>query len=130
MGYYTIFIIKIVNKYNTRKNLEKLLDLILKISGYSAFDIVGSTITDFRNDGHKWYEWDHDMLGISRLLPKFEISVKGKGEEGETWEYAFKNGESYSYYSGEFEEPDEKTDFYDENELHSDSSDSDNSEKD
>ena len=130
MGYYTIHIIKIVNKYNTRENLEKLLDIILKISGYSAFDIVGSSITDFRNDGHKWYERDHDMLAVSRFLPKLKISVKGQGEHGETWEYAYKNGESYSYYSGEFEEPDEKTDFYDENELHSDNSDSDGSDED
>ena len=46
MGYRTLHAIRITNKYNTRKNLEKLLKLTQIISGYS-FDIRGSTIVDF-----------------------------------------------------------------------------------
>ena len=115
MGYYTIHKIKIINQYNTKENLEKLLDIIKKISGYGCFDIIGSTITDARNDGHKWYECIHDMEAVSRFLPEFEIRVKGKGEEGETWEYEFKNGDGYRNDSTYFSDPeDEKSDFYDE----------------
>ena len=89
MGYYTLHKIKIVNKdYNTRENLNKLLDVIEKISGYT-FYITGSTIADFKNIeedwGTKWYECRHDMEGASRFLPELEIQIKGKGEEGEVW---------------------------------------------
>ena len=103
MGYYTIHAIRIVNKYNTRKNLKKLLKVIKIISGYS-FEIRGSTITDFSNlddFGCKWYECRHDMCAVSRLLPKLKIEVCGKGEEeGDEWSCTFENG--FEHDEGEF----------------------------
>ena len=98
MGYYTIHAIRITNKYNTRKNLKKLLKLIKIISGYS-FDIKGSTIVDFSyidDIGHKWYECLSDMEKVSKLLPQLEINICGKGEEeNDEWSYKFKNGVRY-----------------------------------
>ena len=98
MGYYTIHAIRITNKYNTRKNLKKLLKLTGIISGYS-FDIKGSTIVDFSNTddtGSKWYECLSDMAKVSKLLPKLEINICGIGEEeNDEWSYIFKNGVRY-----------------------------------
>ena len=98
MGYLTLHAIRITNKYNTRKNLKKLLKLTEIISGYS-FDIKGSTIVDFPDTDdycYKWYECLSDMEKVSKLLPKLKINICGKGqEEGDEWSYIFKNGERY-----------------------------------
>ena len=98
MGYYTIHAIRITNKYNTRKNLKKLIKLTKIISGYS-FDIKGLNIVDFSytdDIGHKWYECLSDMEKVSKLLPKLEINICGKGEEeNDEWSYIFKNGKRY-----------------------------------
>ena len=37
MGYYTMHRIKIINEYNTKENLEKLVELIEKVSEYKGF---------------------------------------------------------------------------------------------
>ena len=101
MGYRTLHAIRITNKYNTRKNLKKLLKLTKIISGYS-FDIKGSTIVDFSNTddiGSKWYECLSDMGKVSKLLPKLEINICGKGEEeNDEWSYIFKKGERYDSF--------------------------------
>ena len=98
MGYLTLHAIRIVNKYNTRKNLKKLLKLIHIISGYS-FNIKGSTIVSFPNTDdycYKWYECLSDMEKVSKLLPKLKINICGKGEEeDDEWSYIFKNGKRY-----------------------------------
>ena len=91
MGYYTYHRIRIINEYNTKENLEELKEYIEKISGY-YFDISGSVIYD---DAHKWYNCQNNMKAVSQFFPKYEIQVKGKGEEGEIWEIIFKDGEYY-----------------------------------
>ena len=99
MGYYTLHKIRIVNEYNTRNNLIKLLDVIEKISGYT-FNIIGSTIADFKDSDEyeiKWYECRHDLEGASRFFPEFEIQVKAKGEDGKVWEATYKDGDEYDY---------------------------------
>ena len=99
MGYYTLHRIRIINEYNKEKNLEKLREYIQKISGIS-FYMFGSILKDYSNEecdeGTKWYEYEHDMIAVSKFLPGFEIQVKGKGEEGEIWERIYKDGYSYS----------------------------------
>ena len=98
MGYYTLHRIRIINEYNTKKNLEKLNEYIKKISGYS-FYISGSVLKDYSNEeydeGSKWYDCEKNMKAVSRFFPGFEIQVRGKGEEGEIWEMTFKDGFSY-----------------------------------
>ena len=120
MGYYTIHKIRIVNEYNTRNNLNKLLDVIEKISGYT-FYIIGSTIADFNNSngfGTKWYECRHDLEGASRFFPEFEIQVKSKGEDGKVWEATYKDGNEYGYMkdSNYFSDLDENSYFDEEDE--------------
>ena len=71
--------------------------LLKKISGYT-FNIIGSTIADFKDSddyGTTWYECRHDLEGASRFFPEFEIQVKG--EEGEVWEATYKDGDEYDY---------------------------------
>ena len=89
MGYYTLFRIRIINKYNTKENLEELKGYIEKISGYT-FDISGSVI--YSNE-IKWYSSKYHMKLVSQFFPEYEIQLKGKGEEGEVWEVIFKDGE-------------------------------------
>ena len=98
MGYRTLHAIRITNKYNTRKNLKKLLKLTQIISDYH-FHIKGSTIVDFYGTddiGIKWYDYLYDMEKVSKLLPKLKINICGKGEEeDDEWSYIFKNGKRY-----------------------------------
>ena len=98
MGYLTLHAIRITNKYNTRKNLKKLLKLTQIISDYH-FHIKGSTIVDFYGTddiGIKWYDCLSDMEKVSILLPKLKINICGKGEEeDDEWSYIFKNGKRY-----------------------------------
>ena len=101
MGYLTLHAIRIINKYNTRNNLKKLKRVIEIMSDYS-FDIKGSILTDYictDGDGYKWYDCNCDMPKISRLLPKLEIQICGKGEdEGDEWSFIFENGNRYKSF--------------------------------
>ena len=98
MGYRTLHAIRIINKYNTKRNLKKLRRVIEIISDYS-FNIKGSTIIDFSDTDdycYKWYECLSDMEKVSKLLPQLEINICGKGEEeNDEWSYIFKNGKRY-----------------------------------
>ena len=98
MGYTTQHAIRIINKYNTRKNLAKLRRAI-KIISNCFFETKGSTLVDFSyvdDIGYKWYDCLSDMRKISRLLPKLEIEICGKGEEeGDEWCFIYKNGKQY-----------------------------------
>ena len=116
MGYRTQHAIRIINKYNTRKNLAKLRRAI-KIISNCFFETKGSTLVDFSyvdDIGYKWYDCLSDMRKISRLLPKLEIEICGKGEEeGDEWNYIFKNGEQ-SDGTEIFIQNEYDSDFYDE----------------
>ena len=118
MGYYTLHKIRIINEYNTKKNLIILLKKIDEISGY-GFEIVGSTIFDSNSNGgsgSKWYHCRGDMIKVSEELPELEIQVIGKDEEGEIWEYIYKNGFEHRGDSRYFSDVDEESNFEEENE--------------
>ena len=111
MGYYTRHIIRIINEYDSKRNLGILLKKIKEISNYD-FSIVGNKITDiYWNDscGSKWYGCRSDMRAVSRDLPELVIQVKGKGEEGEVWEYIYENG----YEEGGTDDLEDFSDDYD-----------------
>ena len=115
MGYYTIHVIRIINKYNTRKNIKLLRLVVEKISGYS-FRQKGSFLFDSYGDGRKWYGCYGDMIKISRKLPDLEIQIFGKGEDEEDeWNHIFKNGEDISCGT-KFIEPDDNSDYCEETE--------------
>ena len=120
MGYYTIHRIKIINRYNTRENLNRLAEVIDEISGY-CFTIVGSVITDSCEYGSKWYNCEKEMLQVSLILPKYKIKIKGKGEEGEIWERIYKNGLIEEDYVKTFSDSDEVSDFNEQTESDDDS---------
>ena len=113
MGYYTIHVIRIINKYNTESNLEKLWEALINISGYT-FRKYGSALRDTNQFGSKWYECESDMTKISKLFPKFEIEIQGKGEEGDEWKLIY--GDCWDSISNTFSEPDNNSDFCEETE--------------
>ena len=119
MGYYTLHKIRIINQYNTKQNLIKLLEKIEEISGY-GFIIVGSTIVDTNyncESGSKWYDCRDDMIKISEELPELEIKVNGKGEdEGDIWEYIYEDGNEWGRRCDYFSDIDEESYFEEENE--------------
>ena len=119
MGYYTLHKIRIINQYNTKKNLDILLEKISEIANYD-FIIVGNVIIDTNyNDGYgsKWYDFRRDMFKISEELPELEIKVNGKGEdEGDIREYIYKDGEEWGGYCDSFSDIDEEPHFEEENE--------------
>ena len=113
MGYYTRHIIRIINQYNTRRNLKILLKKISEISNYD-FIIVGSKICDDNYNGGygaKWYGVRFDMMKVSNLLPDLRIQVKGKGEDGEMWQLIYENGFEEAMNLDEFSDDDE-SDFF------------------
>ena len=119
MGYYTLHKIRIINQYNTKKNLDILLEKISEIANYD-FIIVGNVIIDTNYNGgcgSKWYDFRRDMFKISEELPELEIKVNGKGEdEGDIWEYIYKDGEEWGGYCDSFSDIDEEPHFEEENE--------------
>ena len=97
MGYYTKYAIRIKNKYNTESNLKKLCRFIKLVSGYT-FDLEGSILIDSYCGIIYWNDFDRekDMIIISKLLPKLEIEICGKGENpGDVWCYLYRNGNRY-----------------------------------
>ena len=97
MGYFTKHKIRIINEYNTKRNLKLLLKRLIEITNYT-FIISGNTIHDIHSclnfgNGCKWYDCRRDMELISMEFPQFEIQIKGLGEEGEIWEEIYHNGD-------------------------------------
>ena len=87
MGYYTKYAIWIKNKYNTKSNLKKLCRFIKIVSGYT-FEIEGSILIDSYCGIIYWNDFDRekDMIITSKLFPKLEIEICGKGENpGDVW---------------------------------------------
>ena len=120
MGYYTKHKIRIINEYNTKKNLKVLLNRLISMTNYN-FIITGSTIHDIHsglNDGIgcKWYSCLRDMELISLVFPELKIQIKGWGEDGEIWERIYHNGCIEENDCDEFSDIDDEADFKKENE--------------
>ena len=113
MGYYTLHTISIINKYNSKKNLEKLQEVIKNISGYEFTIYDSYLIDDSWNSGYgsKWYNFDSEIYEISKELPKFKILVEAEEENGNTWEVCVKGGYSASAnFSSDESDSDEDND--------------------
>jgi len=65
MGYYTLHIISIINKYNNTRNLEKLNEVIEEVTEYCfRIDYYGGFIIDDNYNsgyGSKWYSFREDI---------------------------------------------------------------------
>ena len=82
MGYYTRYEINF-------KEGEEFID--------DKFSDYFKEVTDYyfnMDESCKWYDWDKDMLKISKKYPRVLFEVKGEGEEpGDIWGAYIKDGE-------------------------------------
>ena len=83
MGYYTYF------KLHTdgeSPDPDKLANDFLSITGYSIDALEGDTI--------KWYDYDTNMLDLSKLYPSTIFHLWGDGEDSDdNWHAVYCNGE-------------------------------------
>jgi len=81
MGYNTDYTLTTDTKLeNTKKFSDKFTD----ITDYYLEELSG-----------KWYDWNEDMIKISKLYPDTLFTLHGDGEESEDiWTHYFKNGKS------------------------------------
>lgn len=103
MGYYTTYTLQI---HKDPDNQFK--DIMDKFGGIITPDLL---------DGYedKWYDWEEDMIKISKSYPKVLFEIQGVGEETfDVWSCYFCNGKShYREIQTYWEEFDEKK-FYEE----------------
>jgi len=100
MGYYTKFDLEISGtgerwvtgvdakgekiKVNIGIDKDEVTRELVDLSGYDSL---------FDDDTHKWYEYDENMLEISRRYPDLLFILSGEGEEsGDLWRNYYKNG--------------------------------------
>lgn len=109
MGYYTHF--KIVLGKSTNENKEQLIKDIKKYcSGLASFLEYEYTNYDY-NDivteyGEyvygKWYNFEEEMVELSKHYPNLNITVNGHGEQiGDEWILYVKAGKT-EYHRAEF----------------------------
>lgn len=96
MGYYTFYQLR-VRKLNgeqtwTKEEVEELTNVLKerKVWGY-AFNNVEffNSLTFTANNEVKWYEYDEDMLAISKQFPDYVFQLHGDGEETEDFWFAY-----------------------------------------
>jgi hypothetical protein len=81
MGYYTDF--KLNAEPAFPDNFEE-----------KFYEITDYSLEDYELNG-KWYDWNDDMINLSKIFPNTLFTVDGTGEENEDiWRAYFKNGES------------------------------------
>lgn len=112
MSYYTSFNLE-VRSIPTRERYVQLTDKL------RAMQIVDDILTDdgYSDNSHdayygpediaKWYDYEEDMIKISRLFPEMTFKLSGHGEDvGDQWFELFKDGETeYCEAHVVFDEP-------------------------
>ena len=87
MGYYTLYALSVEKGDPNLLESEEFKDIFLKITDYS--------LESLDNDILKWYEYDKNMLEISKLYPDTVFRLEGKGEgRDDRWISYYCNGES------------------------------------
>ena len=85
MGYYTDFSLSVLNDREC-----DLTILINEINSKHKYDLI-------YEDGYarcvKWYDWEEDLMELSKKYPDMLIEITGDGEDsGDFWEARFKGG--------------------------------------
>lgn len=90
MGYYTYFSLRIVDE----KDLElDKPEIIKKIRNMSESIRYALNEDGDSGDSCKWYEWEKEMLEISKKFPNNILKMCGDGEEsGDKWIAYIMNG--------------------------------------
>lgn len=90
MGYYTDYKIEVKGKVDIEEAAKKLES----ISNYS-FDYYKDNMAKIGE--LKWYDWEPDMIELSKAYPTNLFQVDGEGEEsGDVWRCFFKDGRKES----------------------------------
>ena len=122
MGYYTRFELTTKNnKYKVSEIATYMKKVCLKDGKYYPFKyelddyLFDEDVYDLEfdmTDECKWYDYDQEMLELSRQFPETVFCLYGDGEEGmDVWYKYYKNGKSqYCPAKVTFDE-------YDENKL-------------
>lgn len=94
MGYYTRYNLTVLNEdrdctQELRQIWEEKIEKEALPSVFAeAFERV------FSEGSQKWYEYEEDMLAISRAFPDYIFQLDGKGEEsGDIWRKYFYRGQ-------------------------------------
>lgn len=98
MGYYTSYDMMVRNV--TEQQAEEILQWIVSKNLY-AFDneyyaYGGDDEYEFAtHDVMKWYDYDKDMIELSKLYPEATFRLSGDGEDrDDMWMCYYKNGKS------------------------------------
>lgn len=105
MGYYTWFTLSILEdpanqEENFYEELDKKIGRVAELKEYGAIDA-------------KWYDWESDMIELSKKFPKIMFRLDGSGEEQfDVWDCHFCNGRSYYRKIQTYWEPFDEKGFY------------------
>lgn len=108
MSYYTFYELEIRDKI-TFAGVKEILKSLNKKIGWELFALEAAdenfdpSETDYWDvstvDEAKWYDWNKDMLELSKEFPDILFGLEGRGEEKLDWWYAlFKDGTTTTNY--------------------------------
>lgn len=88
MGYYTTFRLSVRNGEVTEEMQTKLKEIKPEY-------FIDHDMEDLLEGGYeeKWYDWEEDLIKLSKAFPTEVFELSGDGEEREDmWRAYFKNG--------------------------------------
>lgn len=104
MGYYTNFDVEITGFQNEEeseffefKEIHKKDASLhfIKYSGYSVNLVILPHSISFNLHQYKWYDWEKDLVNVSKRWPHLMFDINGEGEEAtDLWRARIRNGES------------------------------------
>lgn len=101
MGYYTNFDVEITGFQNEEeseffefKEIHKK-DASLHFIKYSGTSVILPYSISFNLHQYKWYDWEKDLVNVSKRWPHLMFDINGEGEEAtDLWRARIRNGES------------------------------------
>lgn len=115
MGYYTYYDLSVRNdnEISLDKQREASLHLLKAFNWENDNYYINRITTTFfpfdwvSDDSMKWYDWERDMIELSKEFPEIEFVLYGEGEERkDIWRAFIKNGDciyqaAHIYYDPE-----------------------------
>ena len=102
MGYYTNYAVTVEEDGDMEVSIA-MADKDMRLERLVA------SYTDYSNpfdEACKWYEWERDMIKMSKDFPKSRFMLEGEGEEsGDIWRAWFKAGKSTGKLKAEIKFP-------------------------